>query len=103
MATELHETQLLAALEGGDVIAIDAKYHVQCYTALRNRYRSHLRKQGQELAGASSEESQIKVRALVELYTHIENCVEEETFYFKFRHYISFMRTGYVSLVLRRK
>lgn len=84
MATQLKATQLLAALEGGDLIAIDAKYHLQCYTALRNRYRSHLRKLEQDLAGVSAEESQIKARALVELYTYIENCVEDGTFYFTF-------------------
>lgn len=84
MATELKETQLLAALEGGDLIALDAKYHLQCYTALRNRYRSHLRKLDQDLVGGSAEESKIKARALVELYTYIENCVEDGTFYFKF-------------------
>ncbi len=32
----------------------------------------------------SSEEKKIKARALVELLTYIENCVEDGTFYFKF-------------------
>ena len=84
MATELQDTQLLAALEGSDLIALDAKYHLQCYTELRNRYRSHLRKLEKDLLGVSAEESQLKARALVELYTYVENCVEDGTFYFKF-------------------
>ena len=31
-----------------------------------------------------SDEKKIKARALVELYTYIENCVEDGTFCFKF-------------------
>lgn len=83
MATELQETQLLAAIEGVDLIALDAKYHLQCYVALRNRYRSHLRKLERDSVGPA-DESQKKAIALVELYTYIEDCVEEGTFCFKF-------------------
>lgn len=55
MATELQVTQLLAALEG-DLIALNAKHHLQCYTALINRYRSHLRKLKQDLVEGSAKE-----------------------------------------------
>ena len=37
MAAELHETELMARMEGGDLIALEAKYHLQCLTVLRNR------------------------------------------------------------------
>ena len=40
MATELQETELMARMDGGDLIALEAKYHLQCLAALRNRYRS---------------------------------------------------------------
>jgi len=47
LATELQETELIARLEGGDLIAIDAKYHLQCLTELRNRYQSLERQRDQ--------------------------------------------------------
>ena len=85
MATELQETGLMARMDGGDLIALEAKYHLQCLAALRNRYRSLVRKHEQQ-QGVASEEQRMKARALVELFTYmyIENCVEEGTFYFKF-------------------
>ena len=36
MAVDLQDTELIARMEGGDVIALEAKYHLQCLTALRN-------------------------------------------------------------------
>ena len=30
MATELQETELMARMEGGDLIALEAKYHLEC-------------------------------------------------------------------------
>ena len=52
-------------------------------TALRNRYRSLTRQHEQKVEDCS-DEKKIKARALVELYTYIENCVEDGTFCFKF-------------------
>ena len=43
MALEMQDTTLTAKLSAGDVIAIEAKYHLQCLTAYRNKYRSFLR------------------------------------------------------------
>ena len=48
MITELQDTQLLARIDGGDLIAKEMKYHFKFLTALRNRYRSHVRKLNQE-------------------------------------------------------
>lgn len=48
MATQLQETKLMAGTEGGDLIALEAKYHLECLTALRNRHRLLMRQQGQE-------------------------------------------------------
>ena len=85
MATELQETELMARMEGGDLVALEAKYHLQCLTALRNRYRSLLRRHEQE-SGGQSEEKKMRARALVELFTHIENSVEDGTFKFSVLH-----------------
>ncbi len=48
MALELQETDVMAKMEGGDLIALEAKYHLQCLTELRNRYRSQIRQHGQK-------------------------------------------------------
>ena len=82
MAVALQDTELMARMEGGDLIALEAKYHLLCLTALRNCYRSLVRKNEQEAGG--SEEKKVKARALVELFTYMENSVEDGTYYFKF-------------------
>ena len=38
MATELQETELMARMEGSDLIALEANHHLYCLTALRNRH-----------------------------------------------------------------
>ena len=55
MATELQETELMARIEGGDLVALEAKYHLQCLTALRNRYRSLTRQHDKDSGGSSEE------------------------------------------------
>jgi hypothetical protein len=83
MAKELNDTELIARMTGGDLIALDGKYHLHCLTLLRNRHRSLKRQQEQEMAGYHKEQ-QIKARVLVELFTYVKNCVEDGTFFFKF-------------------
>ena len=43
MATDLQETALLTRIEGGDLTALEAAYHLACLIGLRNRYCSFLR------------------------------------------------------------
>ena len=71
MAIELQETDLMARMEGGDLIALEAKYHLQCLTALRNCYRLITRQHEQKVEDCSDEKT-IKARALVELYTYLK-------------------------------
>ena len=59
MVTELQETQLMARIEGGDLVALEAKYHLQSLTALRNCCRS-LTRQHDKDSGGSSEEKKDK-------------------------------------------
>ena len=40
MATQMN---LLGKLAGGDLVALEAKYHFTCLTKYRNQYRSHIR------------------------------------------------------------
>ena len=83
MATELEDTVLLAKLEGGDLIALEDKYHLACLTKLRNRHRSLLR-ENQESSDCQIEENQNKAIVFTELVTYIESAVEDGTFCFKF-------------------
>lgn len=82
MATDLQETALLTRIEGGDLIALDAKYHLACLAGLRNRHRSLMR-QRQDSSDSQKQEKKIQARAFVELITHVENCVEGGQLYFK--------------------
>ena len=44
MARELQDSAILSKLEGGsDVIALEIKYHLSCYVAYGNKYRSFMR------------------------------------------------------------
>ena len=38
MATEMQDTSLISRISGGDLVAIEAKYHRSCLTAYKNRY-----------------------------------------------------------------
>jgi len=40
MAKELEDFELLSRISGGDLVAIEAQYHIGCLTKFRNSYRS---------------------------------------------------------------
>ena len=63
MATDLQDTALLTRIDGGDLTALEAKYHLSCLTALRNKHCSFMR-QG-ENSGDDGEESRIEARHLL--------------------------------------
>ena len=81
MATDLEDTALLTRIDGGDLTALEAKYHLSCLTTLRNRHHSFLRQS--ESFSNDGEEGRIEARAFVELVTHVENSIENGTFCFK--------------------
>ena len=68
-ATELQEAEIISRMEGGDLVAIDAKYHLQCLTEIRNRYRSLVRQREQE-AESLSEEKKNKKQEYLWNYAH---------------------------------
>ncbi len=85
MARDLQDASLLAKIEGGDLIALEAKYHLSCLVKLRNRHRSYLRLRGiQNASSKSHEERKMEARAFVELLTYIENSVEDGEFFLSF-------------------
>ena len=47
MIKSLNDTQLMTKIAGGDLIAMDAKYHLSCMVNLRNRCRFYNHKASQ--------------------------------------------------------
>ena len=43
IAKDLNDTSLLTKIQGGDLIALESKYHLSCLAKLRNCHRSYLR------------------------------------------------------------
>ena len=78
---EINDTQLLSRIVGGDLIAMEAKYHLTCMVKLRNRYRSLTRKLNQipQDTDAKMNES----RAFEELTRYIAKSVNSGTLLFK--------------------
>lgn len=74
IATELQDLDLLAKIAEGDMIAIEAKYHLKCMVSLRNRYRSHLRKSAAFDSNVSEEI--VEARAFAELISYMETASE---------------------------
>jgi len=70
MATELEDETLLARLAGGDLIAIEAKYHKACPTKLYTRFRTFQRKKSSD---DNAEENIVTSRVFVELIEYIDN------------------------------
>ena len=68
MITELGETKLMARMVGGDLIALEAKYHLQCLVKLRNQYRGFTRKQSP--SSENTDEKMNESRAFVNCRTY---------------------------------
>ena len=81
MATELQDTSLLARISGGDLVAIEAKYHYDCMSTYKNRHRSMQRKA--RSSASNNEEMMVEVRAFAELVSYIEGSVEDGSYLFK--------------------
>lgn len=79
-AHELADRELIAKLSEGDLIAIEAKYHLNCLNQLYNRTRSVNRQVNNE----SDDSSMLRGIALAELIAHIEEAhVTDGTHVFK--------------------
>jgi len=67
------DTSLIAKIEGGDLIALESKYHLDCLTKLCNHRRSYLSENSDTLI----KERKMEARAFA------EQLREEGTFLFK--------------------
>ena len=74
-AHDLQDTSLIAKLSADDLIAIEAKYHYNCFSAYKNRYRSFIHLQH---SNVKCEDKQLLARAFAELVCYIENKIEND-------------------------
>jgi len=79
-AQALQDTDLLATIAGGDLVAIEAKYHKQCMDAFRIRYRSY--KRSQATFSDSTDQSLTESRVFTEIISFIETNVEQGEYIF---------------------
>ncbi|KAG0715325.1 hypothetical protein GWK47_012185 [Chionoecetes opilio] len=78
MARDLLDSDLLTRIEGvGDLIALEAKYHLACLVGLRNRHRSPDQEQGKTYRMPVNQTRKPEQEPFAELVTYIENEVEE--------------------------
>jgi len=81
---DLLDTALVFTIERGDLVALNAKYHLACLVRLQNRHCS-LMKQNQNSHFSHVEEGKMQAKAIVELISYVENTVEDRMmFCFKF-------------------
>ena len=82
MATELQDTSsLLSVLSGGDLVAIEAKYHYNCLSMYKNKHRSKQR--AFCASDISTEQNILQARAFAELVSYIECSIDGGTYIFK--------------------
>ena len=83
IVNDLQDFEPLAKISGGDLIAIEAKYHMKCLTNLRNKHRSFQRKsKSDQFLEAEEEERFNEARAFVELLEYIEDSLENGNLFF---------------------
>ena len=82
MATELHDSNLLAKVSSGDVVAIEAKYHFECLSKYRNKHRA-LQRSISSMQSEKDDVLQVQAIVFAELVDFIECQVAAGQFIFK--------------------
>ena len=76
--------QMAADMNDSDLVALESKYHFDCLSKYRNRYRAHVRSlEGTSTSELNSFEKRAKARAFVELVAFIDMALEEGNYVFK--------------------
>ena len=78
-SVDLQDTDLMVRVSGPDLVAMKAKYHHSCLTALKNRHRSYKSKE----SALTNKDKLLEARAISELFGYIEESVEEGEYFFK--------------------
>ena len=79
MTLELQDSQLMSRISGGDIIAIEAKYHINCLVSYKNRYRSM--QQAHVSESSSNTERRVLQAMASELISNIEDNIENGTYF----------------------
>ena len=79
MALELQDSQLMSRISGGDIIAIEAKYHINCLVSYKNHYRSM--QQAHVSESSSNTERRVLQARASELISNIEDNIENGTYF----------------------
>ena len=78
----LEDFDLLSRMSGGDLIAIEAKYHMRCLTTLRNKERSVERKKGRRPAGKRWRMKKLMNQELLSSLKSITDAVSNDNHFF---------------------
>lgn len=90
MAAQTQDTELLSRIAGGDLVAIEEKYHNGCLTAYKKHYRSIQRQL--QTKSTDHHEDTLASRLFAELglllffvffFFYIESCTEDGVYIFK--------------------
>ena len=80
MATKLQDSTLLARISGGDLVANEAQYNIDCLVKFRNSYRAADRACAR--SKVSNDDKPLQSIVFAELVSHIESKVETGTYIF---------------------
>ena len=69
----MQDNALLTKISGGDLVAIEAKYHFSCLSEYRNRHCSYLHKKSKEV---DIDYERVKAGAFVEVVSYVEAAIE---------------------------
>ena len=83
MAVKLQDTTLLARISGGDLVAIEAKYHLDCLTKYRNKYRSAPNMSS--CSYPSEQDRLLQAIVFAKIVAHIEGEIGEGKYIFKLK------------------
>ena len=67
-------------ISGGDLVAIEAKYHSSCLSEYQNRHRSYRCKKSKAV---DTDYERVKARAFGEVVSYVEAAIEDELYMFK--------------------
>lgn len=81
MAVQMQDSQLIAKLAAGDMVAIEAKYHSKCMLAFKRKYTAYVR----SFSGTETitNDSATEARTFAELISFMEGSAESGTLLFK--------------------
>ena len=77
----MQDSQVIATLAAGDLVAIEAKYHSRCMLAYTRKYMAYV-KSCSETETATNDDSAAETRTFAELISFMESSAEGGTLLF---------------------